>query len=179
MVTVHSIDALAHRAELEAEVLRAVSHLPPDDACQFLIDLLAKIRRSYEPAERPQPPPKVETQPAPAEVPPGAPLTSETSQEVTAPPIPLPRSTLRDPPTTSPAPSPSRRPVRTEVILRTVRERGGEVDPTILYRVVAEVMGERNEPKSKSRTASTIWQMVHVQRTLHRDEITGRIRVAA
>jgi hypothetical protein len=43
-----AIDELAHRLEIEAEVLRAVSPLPASIACQLLLDLVIKIRRAAD-----------------------------------------------------------------------------------------------------------------------------------
>jgi hypothetical protein len=41
-----TIDSLAHDAEVEAEVLRAVAHMPPARAQEFLIAIVLKIRRA-------------------------------------------------------------------------------------------------------------------------------------
>lgn len=44
-----SIDDLAHDAETEAEVLRAVAHMTPSRAQEFLVALVLKIRRANRP----------------------------------------------------------------------------------------------------------------------------------
>ncbi len=41
-----TIDELAYRAEVEAEVLRAVGKMTSTDACEFLLDVVLKIRRA-------------------------------------------------------------------------------------------------------------------------------------
>lgn len=48
-----TIDDLAHTAELEAEVLRAVSHLSPAAAQEFLMSIILKIRRASGPRREP------------------------------------------------------------------------------------------------------------------------------
>ena len=39
-----TIDDLAHRSEVEAEVMRSISFLPPQEACEFLLKIVVKIR---------------------------------------------------------------------------------------------------------------------------------------
>jgi hypothetical protein len=67
---VTGIDELAHEAETEAEVLRAVSHLSPRFAAEFLFRLALKVRRACQPALSlpvpvEAPPEEPETVPAP------------------------------------------------------------------------------------------------------------------
>jgi len=50
---VSSVDDLAHDAEVEAEILRAVSSMTPRRAVEFLLAVALKIRRSQEPASSP------------------------------------------------------------------------------------------------------------------------------
>lgn len=46
------IDDLAHDAEVEAEVLRAVTHMTPARAQEFLIGLVLKIKRAATPVRK-------------------------------------------------------------------------------------------------------------------------------
>jgi hypothetical protein len=48
------IDDLAHAAEVEAEVLRAVAHMTPAKAQEFLIAVALKIRRAATPMAAPR-----------------------------------------------------------------------------------------------------------------------------
>lgn len=54
-----SVDDLAHRLEVEAEVLRAVSYLNPAAACELLLDIVLKVRRACDFGSLPQADPEL------------------------------------------------------------------------------------------------------------------------
>lgn len=61
-----TIDELVHDAEVEADVLRAVSHMPSSAAQEFLLNVALKIRRASDGPSLVTPPDSVETPPDPS-----------------------------------------------------------------------------------------------------------------
>lgn len=139
-----TIDELVFDLETEANVLRAVSHLPPDVACELLLDAVRKIRqsRAVRRPVRQQPVLVLALEEAAGEDEPTAP------EEVAAPgPLAAP-----------PAPNSNSCPNRSQTILNVLQAHGPMLRSR-LYKLVSRAMGEPMDTRNKNRTNSALWQL--------------------
>ena len=169
-----TLDDLAHSLEVEAEVLRAISHMAPSVASDFLFALALKVRRVANPTTLTKP--NLERFDSNGEVAPSpicyTPPELPASPTVTAPP-PQPEPPQPEPPkvpskegASAPlvpsAPEKRRYGARVEAIMEVVTRRG-KVQRWDLQEEVARMMGEEHDLKlSKKRTNSALWQLKHM-----------------
>lgn len=142
------IDSLVFDLEVKAAVLRAVSHLEPDEACHLLLRLVCDIRQSRA---RPRPRREPVLVIAPEEVAAleqdeeQAPETPRAPEEVAAPgPLAAP-----------PAPQSGSRPNRAQTIRNVLRARGPLRRSSLLVAVSKE-MGEKHTKQNHNKTRSVL-----------------------
>lgn len=178
-----TIDDLAYRHEIRAEILRALSQLSPHEARELLVELAVSIQRSSQPdvelPSRPSSPKPIiwTPKPGPATEKVGS---AELNLSESAPQAPAATSP-RSPAENQDAPfaeTPSERgsnqapqlhkPRRVDVIKAVVRSEPGITVAEMLIKV-AEELGDLSS-QDKNRTRSALWQLENQSKVIRRNE---------
>jgi len=155
-----TIDAIIFDLEVEANILRAVSHLEPDAACEFLLNLVRKIRQAPRARRaRVLPPPPLREE------------FEEDDADADDPVDPSPGSEVATPGPLAAPPSPQgggRRPNRSQTIINVLQAHG-PMSKSRMFELVSEQFGEPCDRRNQQRINSLLWQLVAKNRVLQEE----------
>jgi hypothetical protein len=188
LLFVKTIDSLVFDLETEADVLRAVSRLEPEQACQLLLDVVRKIRQAT-----PVPPAysflsqgaAVSTHAPPAQKCGGGPVEELEESGPPTPAVSSLRATANNEVTSSAPPeevgppgpfaappahqSRNGRPNRTQTILNVLKNLG-PMTRVELKKHVCRAMGEELNERNKNRVTSQLWWLTGTSKVLTTDD---------